>query len=293
MAVVAQLIGAVARAMIVMLVVATPSLLLPGTTSEGAQMATLIGLALALFICAEYASRYPAMIEFRDAPPFNRVRFLTLFLALFCLSYVTRAGSEDPSTLVLVLSALGLLVGRALDFSWSPLRVMMEHLPDDVSEVTALDIQILAGLAVFIMLSGLSVFLTLVRLQHWPNRGSAFNVWINLPTFEPTQGGDVVTRLTRDARVNVILGFTLPFVIPYVYARAAEVVELDFMSSAHALVWGITLWVFLPFSMLMRGVAMSRIADMIALRRARLTAAVSADAPSAVATAARIPAASR
>lgn len=289
----AQLIGAVARAMIVMLVVATPSLLLPGTTSEGAQMATLIGLALALFICAEYASRYPAMIEFRDAPPFNRVRFLTLFLTLFCLSYVTRSGSEEPSTLVLVLSALGLLVGRALDFTWSPLRVMMEHLPDDVSDVTALDIQILAGLAVFIMLAGLSVFLTLVRLQHWPNRGSAFNVWINLPTFEPTQGGDVVTRLTRDARVNVILGFTLPFVIPYVYVRAAEVVELDFMSSAHALVWGITLWVFLPFSMLMRGVAMSRIADMIALRRARLTAAVSADAPSATAPGVQVAAPSR
>jgi ABC-type microcin C transport system permease subunit YejE len=43
-----------------------------------------------------------------------------------------------------------------------------------------------------------------------------FNVWINLPTFDPNGGGDVVRRLVRDGRVNIILGFALPFVMPVV-----------------------------------------------------------------------------
>jgi hypothetical protein len=37
---------------------------------------------------------------------------------------------------------------------------------------------------------------------------------------------------------------------------------------------------FIPLSLLMRGLAMGRIADMIGQRRARLTASVSSDGPS-------------
>lgn len=46
-----------------------------------------------------------------------------------------------------------------------------------------------------------------------PQNGS-FNVWTNLPTFDPTGGGDVVGRLNRDANLYVALGFLLPFLIP-------------------------------------------------------------------------------
>jgi hypothetical protein len=38
---------------------------------------------------------------------------------------------------------------------------------------------------------------------------------------------------------------------------------------------------FIPLSLLMRGLAMGRIADMIGQRRARLTASVNADGPAA------------
>ena len=38
-------------------------------------------------------------------------------------------------------------------------------------------------------------FVTAIRLNAWPMGSGPFNVWINLPTFDPTYGGDVVDRV--------------------------------------------------------------------------------------------------
>ena len=262
------------------MVVATPSLLIPGTTQEGAQMVMVVALAFGLFTAVEYGATFPAIVEFRDAPPFNRVRILSLLVVLFCLSLVA-GGAGSKSSLLLVLNALGLLIGHALEFQWSPITVVLNHLPAEAPPISALQVKVMAGLAMFITLAALAIFALLLRLQHWPNRGQAFNVWINLPTFDPTTGGDVVTRLRRDARVNIILGFTITFIFPIIGLTAASHVGLQVLSSPHAMVWGIALWMFLPLSMFMRGLAMARIADMIRERRARLVAAVAADADGA------------
>jgi hypothetical protein len=269
--------GAIVRAAIVVLVVSTPSLLIPGTTQEGAQMVMLVALSLGVFTAMEYGSTYPALVEFRDAPPFNRVRILALLAMLFFLSVVA-GGAEPGSTLPHLLNALGLLVGQALDFHWSPLSVVLANLPAEAPPVSALQVKVMAGLATFIAVTALVIFSLLLTLQQWPNRGQAFNVWVNLPTFDPTTGGDVVTRLMRDARVNIILGISVAFVIPVVGLTAASHVGIQVLTSRHAMVWGIALWMFLPLSMLMRGLAMARIADMIRQRRARLVAGVGADA---------------
>lgn len=273
-----KLLGALLRATLVVMVVVTPSLLLPGTTEEGAQMVTLVGLALGVFVAVEYSAVYPALIEFRDAPPFNRVRILSLLVMLFVLSLVA-GGAGSNSSLLLVLNALGLLLGQALEFPFSPLTVALSHLPPEAPPVPALQVKAMAGLAVFITLFALVIFSMLLRLHQWPNRAQAFNVWINLPTFDPTTGGDVVPRLVRDSRVNIILGITTAFILPVVGLTAAGHIGLQVLASPHAMVWGVALWMFLPLSMFMRGLAMARIADMIRERRARLIAAVHADAP--------------
>jgi hypothetical protein len=257
------------RAAIVVMVVATPSLLLPGTTQEGAQMVMLVALCL--------GAGCPALVEFRDAPPFNRVRVLSLLVMLFLLSLVAGGGNEG-SSLILVLNALGFLVGHALEFPWSPLSVLLDRLPPEAAPVQALQVKIMAGLATLVALVALVAFVLLLRLRHWPSRSQAFNVWINLPTFDPTTGGDIVARLKRDARVNVILGFAVAFVVPVVGLTAADHVGVMVLSSPHTMVWGISMWMFLPLSMVMRGLAMARIADMIRDRRARLVASVASDA---------------
>jgi hypothetical protein len=276
-AVLSRLLGALVRAIIVVVVVATPSLLIPGTTQEGAQVVMVVALALGLFTAIEYGATYPALIEFRDAPPFNRVRILSLLVMLFVLSLVA-GGANPDSSLLLVLNALGLLIGYALEFPWSPLLVVLNNLPGDASPVSALQVKVMAGLAVFIALTALVIFALLLRMQQWPNRSQAFNVWINLPTFDPTTGSDIVTRLIRDARVNIILGLSVTFVLPIIGMTAAAHVGLAVLYSPHAMVWGMALWMFLPLSMFMRGLAMARIADMIRERRARLIATLEQDA---------------
>lgn len=277
-----QLVGAVARALIAVVVIATPSLLIPGTSPEGTQVVTLVALALGVFVAMEYAATYPGLIEFRDAPPFNRVRILNLFVTLFLLSMIANAqpGAEG-SSLALIINAFGLLVARALDFPFSPVQMIEAHLPPGVGPFMVNKIKGMAGISTLVMLISIAVFALLIRLNQWPYRGSSFNVWINLPTFDPTTGGDVVKRLRRDSLVNVILGVFAPFVLPVVAVVAANHIEIAVLSSPHAMVWGITLWMFIPLSLLMRGLAMGRIADMIGQRRARLTASVNADGPAA------------
>jgi hypothetical protein len=255
-------------------------LLLPGTTEEGAQMVTLIALFFGIFVAVEYGAVYPALIEFRDAPPFNRLRILSLLAMLFCLSLVA-GGGQPGSSLTLVLNALGFLVGTALDFPWSPLSVVLDYLPPEAPAVSPLQVRVMAGLALLIALIALAVFALFLQRQNWPNRDQAFNVWVNLPTFDPTTGGDVVARLIRDARINAILGVCMAFVFPVVGLIGVGSVGASILTSPHAMVWGIALWMFLPLSMFMRALAMMRIAEMIRERRAWLVASLAADAPQA------------
>ncbi|OAN73704.1 hypothetical protein A8B78_18200 [Jannaschia sp. EhC01] len=273
-----RLVGALVRAIMIVVVILTPSLLIPGTGAEGAKMLTLVALAFAMVVMFEYGAKFPGLIEFRDAPPFNRIRIISLFLMLFGLSVIS-VSDQDGSTLTVVIFALGFLVGHALDFPYSPLRLILDHLPEGVDATTAAQIQAMAGLSVLITLLSLFLFAALVRLEHWPHRGSAFNVWINLPTFDPTAGGDVVKRLNRDGRVNVIFGIFAPFVIPVVSVMGANQLQVPVLGSPQTMVWAVTIWMFLPLSLIMRGQAMLRIARMIRARRARLVAGIEVDGP--------------
>jgi hypothetical protein len=253
-------------------------LLLPGTTEEGAQMVVLIALFFGIFVAVEYGAVYPALIEFRDAPPFNRLRVLSLLAMLFCLSLVA-GGAGPDSSLRLVLNALGFLVGTALDFPWSPLGMVIGYLPSEAPFVSPLQVKVMAGLALLIALIALAVFVLFLRRQNWPHRDQAFNVWVNLPTFDPTTGGDIVARLIRDGRINALLGIFMAFAFPVVGLIGTGNVGASILSSPHAMVWGIALWMFLPLSMFMRALAMMRIADMIRERRAWLVASIASDAP--------------
>ena len=64
---ISRLSGAVLRAMLVVLLVATPSLLLPGIGADGQQIVALVAIFGAALTIFEYASAYPGLVEFRDA----------------------------------------------------------------------------------------------------------------------------------------------------------------------------------------------------------------------------------
>lgn len=275
-AVVSQLTGALTRAVLIMVLVATPSMLLMDVTTDTKQMVALVALFLGLLTFVEYNSTYPSLVEFRDAPPFNRIRFLMLFATVFFLSTIER-GKIMPSTLTEFTDAVGTLIGVSMDFPYSPVRLATLMMAQGASPEQVASVRTAAGMAYLISLVSLAVFLIALKSGNWPSRGRAFNVWTNLPTFDPTTGGDVVLRLQRDARVNIALGFLLPFLTPAVVMISSSGFEPLSMTSSQTLIWTITAWAFLPASLFMRGIAMGRVADMIVERRRANRAQVARD----------------
>ena len=273
---ISQITGAFVRALLVMVLIATPSLMLPSVTSDTTQIVALVALFAAALTFFEYASTYPGLVEFRDAPPFNRVRFLSLFVTVLLLSTIVR-GQTEPTTLTNFIGALGNKLGGVIDVPYSPVRLVVLMLPEDMSLRHLILVRSAAGLSYLISLSTIIVFVVTMRILGWPSRMGSFNVWINLPTFDPTTGGDVVERLERDARFNIALGFLLPFLIPAAVKVAAIAFQPVTLESPQTLIWTMTAWAFLPASLLMRGIAMGRIAGMIAEKRRQNNLAAEAE----------------
>ena len=266
-AVFSRLAGALVRMVLVMVLVATPSVVLVDVSADTKQMVALVALFAGMLTFVEYNATYPSLVEFRDAAPFNRVRFLMLLATVFCLSAIER-GKVVASTLTEFTDAVGTLIGVSMDFPYSPVRLATLMVADTASADQIAAIRTAAGIAYLISLISLAVFVVLLKVAQWPHNGRPFNVWVNLPTFDPTVGGDVVARLMRDARVNIALGFLLPFLTPAVVKICSVGFEPLTLTSPQTLIWTLTAWAFLPASLFMRGIAMGRIADMIQQSRA-------------------------
>ena len=109
-----RLSGAILRAVLVVLLIATPSMLLARTSSDTTQIVVLLAFIAAAFTIVEYYSSSPSLVEFRDAPPFNRVRFIALFATVFILTIILR-GETNPTTITRFFEAVGaeIEIGRA------------------------------------------------------------------------------------------------------------------------------------------------------------------------------------
>jgi hypothetical protein len=263
-----RIAGAVLRAAFVVLLVATPSMLLPGTHSDTTQIVALVALIAAVFTFAEYNSDYPSLVEFRDAPPFNRIRFIALFLSVFFITLIAR-GKFEQTTLTLFISAVGHRLSEMIDFPYSPVRLMVLMLPQDADLDLIQSLRTAAGISYLVSIVSLASFVLALRMNQWPSRTSGFNVWTNMPTFDPTAGGDIVERLQRDGQVNIIFGFLLPFVLPAFVKLASDFIDPISLAEPHTLIWTVSAWAFLPASLLMRGIAMGRVAQLIEDKRRR------------------------
>lgn len=258
--------GAAVRAFLVMVLIVLPSVILPGIGTDTKQIVALMALFAGSLVFVEYNAVYPSLVEFRDGAPFNRIRYLMLLAMVLSLSVIV-ADRDDPTTVSGLFHAIGVVIGEALDFPYSPVRLATYMLSDSATAQQIADVRTTAGTAYLISLVSLAVFVIVLKMAGWPSTKSAFNVWVNLPTFEPTAGGDVVDRLDRDARVNLGVGFLLPFVVPALIALFSAGLPSTVVASPQTLIWSMAAWAFLPASLLMRGVAMARIADMIRTKR--------------------------
>jgi hypothetical protein len=251
------------------MLVATPALMMPLTQPATAQVVLLLALLAATFTALEYTARYPGLLEFRFAPPYNRLRFATLAAILVSLSIMMR-GQVMPSSISVGLDGVAGRMADVIDFPFSPVRLMVLLVPPE-AEIGLL--RRMAALAYVLSLGMVVVFAVFVRFLGWPTRSGPFNVWINLPLFDPTGGGDVLYRLRRDAVLNLGLGIVLPFAIPAILRLSAAIIGPVSLDDPQTLIWTVSVWAFLPASLLMRGIAMQRIAAMIEDKRRRSYAA--------------------
>lgn len=248
--------------------VALPALLLPGVTADSSQVVMLIAIFASIFVFIEYYSAYPSILEFRNAPPFNRLRYVAVLITVFTIASAYRYGA-DPNTLNAILKTIATMAGGLLDFPYSPVRLVVNTLPPGASAEELQFVRLAAGTAYVFSLVSLAIFFFLVRALDWPARNGAFNVWINLPLFDPTVGGDVLPRLTRDGRLNIALGLVMPFLFPGFFAVISDIGNPLQLTHPQTLIWTVTLWAFFPASLVMRGIAMTRIATMIDENRKR------------------------
>lgn len=269
---VSQTPGALARALLMAMLVATPALLIPFTHRGTAQIVLVLALLAAVFTAMEYNSRYPGMLEFRFAPPYNRLRFFTLAAILVALSIMLR-GQVVPSAVSGSLNGAAERLADILDFPFSPVRLVVVLLPGEADAGLSGMLRRASALAYALSIGMVLVFAVFVRFLGWPTRSGPFNVWINLPLFDPTGGGDVLYRLRRDAVLNLVLGLLMPFAIPAIVRIAAAIFGPVSLADPQTLIWTVSAWAFLPASLLMRGIAMQRIAAMIEDKRRRSYAA--------------------
>ena len=274
--VIGRMTGAATRGLMVAVLIATPALLLPGVASDSSQITVLVAFLAAFLTFVEYNSTLPSIVEFRDAPPFNRLRFLALASIVLMLSLIFK-GQSEPTLLTSGLTSLGTIIGNAIDFPYSPVRLVVLMLPTDSDPALVSSVRTAAGIAYLVSLIAMTAFLVMVRVLGWPARQGAFNVWVNLPLFDPTAGGDVLERLQRDARVNIVLGFLLPFLIPAVVKAAADLIDPISLQNPQTIIWTLSAWAFFPASMIMRGIAMGRVAEMIGDKRRRTYASAEAE----------------
>ena len=231
-------------------------------------MVAVVSIFAALFTLVEYTSQTPSIVEFRNAPPFNRVRFSALFATVFSLSVIFR-GNVQPSALTDLFQKSAAQLGLIAELPLSPIQLMVAAVSDQTGPVVLQQLKDAASLGYVMLLLSLISFLVLLRLREWPRQGAAYPLWDNLPTFDPTAYGDVVKRLRRDGRVNILLGLVLPFVIPLIVKLAGHLGLSVPLDDPHVLIWTVAAWIFLPAGILMRGVAVARVARMIELQRKR------------------------
>lgn len=266
---VTQLLGAFVRASLVALMIAIPTIVIPGSGQDARISAMTFALIGAVITMIEYGSTHPGLVEFRFAPPFNRLRFGSMFLTVLAVSLMAR-GVTEPTWVTATVTNIGQAVGRAMDFPFSPVQIITGQITDGALPEQVALVRAAAGIAYVTSLVLLAVFAIAMRVLHWPIGQGTFNLWINLPTYDWSSGGDVEQRLIRDGRVNIIFGLTLPFLIPLVASSLKGLYALHAASNPHALVWTVAAWAFLPASLFMRGMAMHRIAILIRRKRDHL-----------------------
>jgi hypothetical protein len=258
-----RLFGAIFRALWVVVVAAIPSLLLPSASQGAVEFALIIGAIIGMFTFFEYGSTTPGFVDFRYAPPYNRFRAFTIAMQVVTITLVCRAVELGLSDSVLVDWAQQ--GAQMLDFKYSPVSMAIDSILSDsrFSDTTAI-LLVYSITTSFVVGVGMTLLFSLILwVFGWPRDRENFNLWANLPTFQPSDGTSIHKRLRRDAYFNIILGVALIYALPFIPTYGFDWLTVDIFENNQAMVWAATLWVFIATSLIARASAMLKIARIL------------------------------
>lgn len=263
MDIVTRVIGALMRAILVMALVWLPAFMVPVASPQALQASAVIGFVLGGFVFLEYSAVQPSLMEFRYAPPLNRLKYLALLLIL-CAAGLMGQDQQQQGW----IWDLALRLADLSSAEWSPPHLAMTALAGqaDIRAQTFLHGAFAIGQAIGLLT--IAFFWGLIHFGGWPPRGHMFNIWINMPTFEPSCGGDLAAHFERQGRINLILGLIWPFLLPALLQVVMPEGVLPYLNGLYGIIWLVGVWCILPISLVMRGMAMKRIAVMIRDQRA-------------------------
>lgn len=258
-----RLVGAIIRALLVVTVVAIPSLLLPSASQGAVEFSLIIGSIIGFFTIFEYGSTNPGFVDFRFAPPYNRFRAFTIASQIIFVTLLSRSVELDLHDAAVLDWAQA--TGYYLDFKYSPVSEAINVVLSNASfsSTTAILLVYAISMSFAIGVGGTLAFAIVLWVFKWPQDRDGFNLWANMPTFQPSEGSSVIKRLRRDSYVNIILAVVLIYALPYIPMYGFDWLTVDIFENNQALVWATTLWVFIPTSLLARAAAMLKIARVI------------------------------
>ena len=256
-----RLVTGLSRAFLVLVFIALPAFLLPETTRTGQEISLIIGGLLALFTMFEYASSHPGLIDFRFAPPYNRFRFLTFSIMVVALVFLCRADAGADAFSDDFLAFTDRLVA-IFSVPLSPVVLADTLFAADGTAITPLVKRALA-LSFAVALASVGFFTLYIWVFRWPTERDSFNLWVNLPTFDPSVGQDIAWRLRRSGLMNIIVAMALPYAVLSIASRSGGLFDPAALDNYQPLVWGCIFWAFAPVVLINRGSAMLKIAWLI------------------------------
>ncbi|RED18755.1 hypothetical protein POI8812_00955 [Pontivivens insulae] len=255
-----RLITGISRAFLVLVFIAAPAFLLPEANRNAQEISLIIGAILGAFTMFEYASSHPGLVDFRFAPPYNRVRFFSFAVLVMALIFLCRAdvGADSFSADMIAFSD-GLV--RLLNVPFSPV-VLADGLMMDGEEGIPL-VARAAALSFTIATCSIIFFSAYIWIFRWPTERESFNLWVNLPTFDPTLGQDISWRLRRQGMMNMLVAIALPYTTISIASRSGGWFDPSALENHQSLIWGCVFWAFTPVVLFNRGSAMLKIAWLI------------------------------
>ena len=254
-----RFVGALIRALILAVIIAAPSFILPDIPNVARELTMIIAAIIAAFALFEYASKTPGFVDFRFAPPYNRFRVGILAALAIGLSLLVRAsisGNADILALADWSITYTVTPNSPVEFALAKIATF------ETSSSPVLLTQVFS--AAFIISVGLTAVMSLLLwVFKWPFGRTTFNLWVNLPTFAPAEVSRTGRRLRRDGWLNIILSFVLFYIIPFAFPLAQSRLGPDLFGDSHSLVWVATVWAFLPALMFIRGICLVKISRIL------------------------------